>query len=92
MKNKINKFIMKWILNDLDECYWEGLWDSIKNGGLSDSLILDHKLIDEEDYVGRMVWDDFFNDETYKPFFNDLDKVLDKWKHICGDTDGSEMN
>ncbi len=82
MRNKINKFIMKWILNDLDEWYWEALWDSIKGGCLSEALILDHKLIDEGDYCGKRVWDDFFNDETYKPFFNDLNKLLDKWKPI----------
>ena len=84
-KNKINDFIMKWIYKDLDETYWENdLWVSVKKGSLRDSITLDHELIDDEDYDGRKVWDDLWNDETYKPFFDDLDNVIDKWRTKLG--------
>jgi len=83
-KKKINEFIIDYIFHDLSEFYWDELWESVKKGGLRDSLTLDHELIDDEDYDGRKVWDDLWNDETYKPFFDDLDNVIDKWRTKLG--------
>ena len=80
-KKKINQFILKWIYQDLTECYWEQLWDSIKKECIRDIITLDHKWIDEEDYDGKKVWDDFWNDKTYKPFFDDFDDMLNKWRN-----------
>ena len=79
-KKKINQFILKWIYHDLTEGYWDELWDSIKKGCIRDIITLDHKWIDEEDYDGKKVWDDFWTEKNYKPFFDDLDDLYIKWE------------
>ena len=81
-KNKINQFILEWIYQDLNDCYWDELWESIKKGSIRVSLTLDHELVDEMDYDYEKVWKDFWKDEH--PFFNDLDKVMDKWRRELG--------
>jgi hypothetical protein len=81
-KKKINEFIIKWIYQDLSECYWDELWESVKKGSLRDSITLDHQMIDDDDYDYDKVWDDFWKYEH--PFFKDLDNVIDKWRTKLG--------
>ena len=82
-KKKINEFIIKWIYQDLSECYWDELWESVKKGSLRDSITLDHQMIDDDDYDYDKVWDDFWKYEH--PFFKDLDNVIDKWRTKLGE-------
>ena len=81
-KKKINEFIIKWIYQDLSECYWDELWESVKKGGLRQSITLDLQMIDDDDYDYDKVWDDFWKYEH--PFFKDLDNVIDKWRTKLG--------
>ena len=77
-KKKVNEFLLDHIINDFKEYYWDDLWESVNKGGLSEVIIRDHNLIDEDDYDGQKVWDDLMDDKITKQFIYHLDNILDK--------------